>query len=806
MAAFAATMMKILLSFIFFAIYTSAGFPQSKRVVINEFLATNSSINNDPDFGLYSDWIELYNPGNDKVDLSAWYLTDDLSIPSKWQIPEKTQIAPGEFLIFWADGKNADLIDYHTDFNLSQSGEEIGLFDVDFALIDKIVYEKQTTDISFGRQPDCGENWYFFDRPTPGGTNNSPIHNKTNPPRFSLPAGFYTEDRFLEISTDDPSATVRYTTDGNEPTETSPAYSVPLMVKSRVGEPNVFAEIRTNADPYLWLPDWEPPNGEVFKVTVIRARVFKTGFHPSEIVSKTYFVGANIKKRYPTVPVISLISDYKHLFDDITGIYVPGIYHRTGDSGSGNYFRDWEKPAHIEFFEPGGELGFSQDVGIRIQGGSSPASPQKGLHVIARSEYGSNRIEYPIFANDPSQARHLTEFKRFIIRAWGSLITGSLFNDAYAHRLMAKGEIDIQAYRPAVVFINGEYWGLHALREANKNSWYYQYHYDIDREYPGFDILEHSFRNGRPYPYVDEGDAENWNAMIEFLNTHDMRSSDNYEYIKTQIDIDNFITYLGHCIYVGKWDWPNNNDASWRPRTEDGRWRWIQYDMETGFGVATQLGPEYAMLGPQLNMLKAAVEGIDIPGFGRYGPHPVLEKLYVNDEFKDSFMDWFSEHMDCEFMPDSMNCLLEDMAAEIRPYMREYKDRWPFIGDVDSEWANSLEQIKGYNEIRPVYMRKHLLEQNIAGEKTPVEYRLYQNFPNPFNSLTIISFSIAARQRVRLSIYNTLGQEIDIPVDEMLSAGHHTLRWNAENRPSGLYMYRLQSDHYSETGKMVLLR
>ena len=205
-------------------------------------------------------------------------------------------------------------------------------------------------------------------------------------------------------------------------------------------------------------------------------------------------------------------------------------------------------------------------------------------------------------------------------------------------------------------------------------------------------------------------------------------------------------------------------------------------------------------------MLKAAVEGIDIPGFGRYGPHPVLEKLYVNEEFKSSFMDWFSDRLDREFMPDSMNTLLEEMAAEIRPYMREYKNRWPFIGDVDSDWANSLEQIKEYNEIRPAYMRQHLLEQNIAEKKTPVEYKLYQNFPNPFNSRTIISFSIPARQRVRLVIYNALGQEIDVLVDDIMSTGRHLLQWNARNRPSGLYMYRIKSDHYTATGKMVLLR
>jgi hypothetical protein len=684
--------------------------------VINEFLASNSSIKIDPDFHSYSDWLEIFNPQNYTIDLSNYFLTDNLNNPAKWQIPVGVSIAPGEFLIFWADGKNVVLNSYHTNFKLSRSGEEIGLFDSAGVLIDKIVYENQITDISFGSQPDGGPDWYFFDGPTPGETNNSSIFLRTNAPQFSLPAGFYTDYQTLEISIDDPIATIRYTINGNEPTVTSPVYSTPILLQSRAGEANIFSEIRTNRDPYLWLPDWVPPSGEVFKANVIRARTFKNGFHPSEIITRTYFIDENINQRYSTLPVISIISDYEHLFDNNTGIYVPGVNHRRGDSGSGNYFQDWEKPAHIEFFEPGGELGFSQDVGISIQGGTSPASPQKGLHVIARSEYGKNRIEYPIFENDPSKAKNLTEFKRFIIRAWGSLIIGSLFNDAYAHRLMAKREIDIQAYQPAVVFINGEYWGLHALREANKNSWYYQYHYDIDRDDPGYDILIHSFRNGQPYPYIDEGDADHWNAMINYLNTHDMNISENYEYIKTQIDVDNFITYLGHCIYVGKWDWPNNNDASWRPRTAEGKWRWIQYDMETGFGVATGLGPEFAMLGPQFNMLKAAIEGIDIPGFGKYGPHPILAKIYNNEEFKDSFIDWFAYHFNHEFIPDSMNYILEEMAAEIRPYMQEYKHRWPFIGDVNDVWANSLEQIKEFNNIRPVYMRRHLLEQYDTGK------------------------------------------------------------------------------------------
>jgi len=803
--------MKSTIFFIFFLFFTVAVFPQSHEVFINELLASNSSVNIDPDFNLNSDWLELFNPQYDTVNLSKWFLTDDTNNPTKWQIPDGTSIPPGDFLIFWADGKNIKSKDYHTNFQLSKSGEEIALSDSNQVLIDRIVFDNQITDISFGRQPDGGPDLYFFGVPTPGETNITSIFLKTETPQFSLKSGFYTEDQILEISTNDSLATIRYTINGDEPTISSPVYSTSILLNSRAGEPNVFSEIRTNRDPFLWLPEWIPPAGEVFKANVIRARAFKNGFHPSDIITRTYFVDKNINERYSTLPVISIVSDYQHLFDDHTGIYVPGVNHRPGDSGSGNYFQDWEKPAHIEFFEPGGELGFSQDVGIRIQGGTSPASPQKGLHVIARSEYGKNRISYPLFKNDPSKAKNLTEFKRFIIRAWGSLITGSLFNDAYAHRIMAKNDLDIQAYQPAVVFINGEYWGLHELREANKNSWYYQYHYDIDRENPGYDILIHSFRFGQPYPYVDEGDSDHWNELINYLNTHDMNLQANYEYIKTQIDVDNFITYLGHCIYVGKWDWPNNNDASWRPRTANGKWRWIQYDMETGFGVATGLGPQYAMLGPQLNMLKAAIAGINIPDFGKYGPHPILAKLHTNESFKKAFIDWFEYHLNFEFIPDSMNYILEKMEAEIRPYMQEYKHRWPFIGDVDFAWANSLEQIREFNNYRPEYMRSHLLDYengkitSVEKNKVSADYKL-QISPNPFNTLTNIMYSIPKPGNVLIGIYDVHGQMITSFDEKHNSGGNYTIEWNAKDFSNGLYFLSIYVDDFYNVKKIILVR
>lgn len=777
----------------------------SQEVVINEFLASNSGVGFDPDFRVYSDWIELFNPREDSIDLGGYSLSDDLGAPGKWVFPEAVWLAPGDFMLVWADGRDSVRSAFHCGFKLSSRGEEIAIANRAGEVIDSVVFGRQSQDISMGRQPDGGSAWYFFDEPTPGGSNTSDIYQRSAVPLFSLQAGFYSSEQVLEITTGDTLAVIRYTTNGDEPKPSSPIYAGPIHIASRAGEANIYSEIRTNRDPYLWLPDWIPPEGEVFKATVIRARSYRDGFEPSETVTRSYFVDEDIESRYPTLPVISVNTDRDHLFSNNNGIYVPGVNHQYGQSGTGNYFMGWEKPAHIEFFEPGGTPGFAQDVGISIQGGTSPASPQKGLHVIARGEYGRNRIVYPLFETDPSKAGGLTEFKRFIIRAWGSLITGSLFNDAYAHRLIAENDLDIQAYRPVVVFINGEYWGLHALREANKNSWYYQYHHGIDRDDPGCDILLHSFRNGRPFAYIDEGNANHWNAMMDFISSHDMTEQANYDYLKTRMDIDNFITYVGHCIYVAKWDWPNNNDASWRPRTPDGRWRWIQFDMETGFGVGASLGPEYESLGPQLNMFEAAIRGVYIPNFGTYGPHPILSRIYNNKEFSEAFVDWFVERFDHEFHPDTMNRMLDEMAAELRPYMAEYRNRWPFIGEERGSWEESLANIRAFNNRRQDYVKAQLLELYNTAKIHPAEVKLLQNRPNPFVSSTTIHYQLPEAATVELRIYNTGGRLIQSYSRQHGEGGHYSVQWDPGNQSSGLYFLSMQTEGFYKAMRILKL-
>ena len=89
---------------------------------------------------------------------------------------------------------------------------------------------------------------------------------------------------------------------------------------------------------------------------------------------------------------------------------------------------------------------------------------------------------------------------------------------------------------------------------------------------------------------------------------------------------------------------------------------------------------------------------------------------------------------------------------------------------------------------------------------TPNKFALYQNFPNPFNPRTTISFSLPTKQKITLTIFNTLGQKIITLVDDILDAGNHSIQWQADEMPSGVYFYQFKSNAYVVTKKMILLR
>ena len=148
------------------------------KLYINEFMASNDSFYVDPDDTTddpYDDWIEIYNPGAEPVDIGGMYITDDLSDLTLWQIPDSepgtTTIPAGGFLVLWADKETEQGV-LHINLKLSGSGEDIALIGPDGStIIDSFTYTEQFADTSYGRYPDAADNWQFLSNPTPGQPN-----------------------------------------------------------------------------------------------------------------------------------------------------------------------------------------------------------------------------------------------------------------------------------------------------------------------------------------------------------------------------------------------------------------------------------------------------------------------------------------------------------------------------------------------------------------------------------------------------------------------------------------------------------
>lgn len=120
-------------------------------LVINEFLASNDNTAADQD-GEFDDWIELYNNGEETIDITGYFLSDDVGDLMKWEFPEGTEINSHDYLTIWADN-DTDQVGLHASFKLSATAESIFLVDPSGEVVDEVSFVNQQTDISYGRYP-----------------------------------------------------------------------------------------------------------------------------------------------------------------------------------------------------------------------------------------------------------------------------------------------------------------------------------------------------------------------------------------------------------------------------------------------------------------------------------------------------------------------------------------------------------------------------------------------------------------------------------------------------------------------------
>jgi len=147
--------------------------PDLSFLVINEVMGYNKTAVAD-DFGEFDNWIELYNKGDEAINIGGLFFTDSIANPYKFrlssEVPDSTIIEAHGHLTLWADNNEAQGI-RHLNFKIAKTGEEIGIFDYRGQLVDSIQYPFISPNISWGRLPDGYEVWTQFPQPTPSGSN-----------------------------------------------------------------------------------------------------------------------------------------------------------------------------------------------------------------------------------------------------------------------------------------------------------------------------------------------------------------------------------------------------------------------------------------------------------------------------------------------------------------------------------------------------------------------------------------------------------------------------------------------------------
>jgi gliding motility-associated-like protein len=584
------------------------------QLVINEFSCSNRDDYAD-NYGENRDWIELYNGTGTAINLTGYYLSDKLSNPTKWQIPSGSIAAYGYAIAFCDNLDEVSGGFMHTNFKLTQTSfEDVILTNPSAVVIDSYTIVKPTQrNHSTGRLTDGSVIWGYFPNPSPLATNTGAYYDYASKPIFNLSPGFYAGTQAVSISSPDAGVTIRYTTDGQAVTTTSPIYSTPININS---------------------------------TSLIRARCFSSDplIFGSLTESNTYFINET-----HTIPVISLGGDFDALFNDY----------------------DFEIPSSYEYFDENNLFQFEQFGDMRGHGNDSWAFDQKGIRFYTRDEYGiDDKINYQLFPN-----RTRTNFDVVIMKAAGSdnypasTSSAAHIRDGFIQSLAQEDElhVDTRTYRSIAIYINGDYWGIYELRER-VDSDYTEYYYGQEEE--NVDMLEYWGALNVRY-----GSDTEWNNLYNYMMANDLSVDANYEYVITQLDPLSFIDYFILNTFFVNQDWLNWNTAWWRGTQGAGvRWKYSLWDMDATNGLcyADYTGTGGCDWGTETvcNAMDYFPNDPDIPHTDMYAAllnNQTFFELYVN-----RYADLLNTTLNCDRTTEHMN----QMESVMLPEMPQHVARW----------------------------------------------------------------------------------------------------------------------------------
>ena len=628
-------------------------------VYISEFGGSTGSV--------ASDWVELHNSTGSAVSLAGYGLSNNPKNPAKWVFPD-ISIEPGEYLLLYATGSadKAQKKNLKLNFCISSTGEALFFFDPNGKLIDKLSAGRMRSGQSYGR--DGSDNRFYYAEPTPGAQNGKGYEGITQLPAFSVTPGIYDNAVTVAITAGE-GETIRYTTDCTTPNASSEVYSGELSIS---------------------------------KNSVIRAAAFRDGYLSGDVATATYLFRSDGVNH--ALPVVTLVTDPDNLWNSKTGIYATGdqfdpdaasyadtlksaTYYQAKFATEEQVDTIWEKPAAFALFDDNGKQVFTQNVGIRIAGSFGRGRAQKGFNVIARKEYGKGSMEYPFFENRPYK-----EYKAVVLRAGAQDQNRSKIRDELASGLLEGTDINIlyQAYRPTVLYLNGEYWGVYFMKEK-RNRFFVAQHENTENNV--------DLAIGKGFKQRSYGDNSDWVSLYEYATSHDLSASDAYNYVAERMDVDSFRDYMIAEIYNGNTDTYNFQYY----RLKGGKWKFIFYDFCWGFQ-----SPGHETLAFRMGKTPADVCSAKL-----------FAAMLQNKGWRDSFCRRFGELLNTAFAPGRVSALIEELYGYVEPEIKREREKFnkdTFMGVKQPNtnlgtyegFQSEISKLKDFAQRRPEELKRQL--------------------------------------------------------------------------------------------------
>ena len=609
--------------------------------------------------------VQVHNSGAESSDLSIrpfLGLTRKDGLDTSWPSPPA----------WWAE---YDAL-LHTSFQLSP-GESVVWYDADGEVMDALpLHPDLVYGLSVGRPEGSLSEWCIFENPSPGEANNGVCFDGFEAEVSAThPSGWY--DSPLAVQIDNPSAeqTVRYTTNGDYP---------------------------TNADPVF------PEGGLEFDATTVlsvRAWDSQGNSIPSEVNDFTYI----IDEFTPEVPTFSIITDEDHLWDWNTGIYVDGPNAGPDYPYFGaNFWEPWSRFARLEYFDASGTSQLKENLDLEIHGGWSRAEPQRSFRLDFRGEYTGD-FDYPIFDDTPE----ITSYNNLNLRNGGQHSWATKLQDAMYSRMARRTNILASNWRPAILYLNGEFWGLYGVRQKTDEHFIAN---ELLVEKDDVDLLSPTA--------VLAGSDQDFLEGTSALLAASPYSTSFFTAFEAHFDVKNYIDYFVFETYAQNTDWLGlawglNNVKTFRA-APDQPWRYLMYDTDAGFGF----------FGASVN--DNFIDWARNPNYPTVHSN-MFDKVLLNNTFRLRFINRYADLINTMFQPLNFNTEVSETLAMMSGTMPHHIDRWN-SPETYSSWLNAISNLTSYNASRVNTARTHL--KNSFG--LPADYNCTLDvFPPPAGAVRV---------------------------------------------------------------------